>query len=99
MNLRSARNTLSVALRLVVIAGCLLAIVACNRGYKPKACEKPREYNQQTSIPPLDVPDDLDAPDPAASVQIPEIPGDQGPPPEDSPCLENPPDYFDTSPI
>ena len=75
------------------------ALAGCNRGYKPKACEKPKEYHEQRSIAPLEVPEDLDAPDPDASVQIPEVPGlEEGQAPR-GPCLEEPPDYFDTSPV
>jgi hypothetical protein len=85
-------------IRIVVILSCMLAVVGCNRGYKPKACEKPREYHSQVSIDPVKVPEGLDAPDPANSVQIPELPGDRERLPEDSPCLEEPPDYFDNSP-
>jgi len=84
--------------RLGLLVALTLAVVGCNRGYKPKACEKPREYNSQVSIDPVRVPEGLDAPNPANSVKIPELPGDREPLPADSPCLENPPDYFDTSP-
>ncbi|MBT8441669.1 MAG: hypothetical protein KJO76_04710 [Gammaproteobacteria bacterium] len=84
--------------RLSLLVVLTLAIVGCNRGYRPKACEKPREYHSQVSIDPLQVPEGLDAPDPANSVQIPELPGSRERLPEDSPCLEEPPDYFDTSP-
>ena len=83
---------------LCLLVAILLAVVGCNRGYKPKACEKPREYHSQVSIDPVEVPEGLDAPDPANSVQIPELPGDRERLPEDSPCLESPPDYFDNSP-
>ena len=85
-------------IRIVAILACVLAVVGCNRGYKPKACEKPREYHSQVSIDPVQVPEGLDAPDPANSVQIPDLPGDRERLPEDSPCLESPPDYFDNSP-
>lgn len=85
--------------RLVIGICCILLLVGCNRGSKPSKCEKPREYHEQTSIPPLDVPEELDAPDPAKSIQIPDIPGREGAPPRKGPCLEDPPDYFDTSPV
>ena len=85
-------------LRLSWLVVVTLAMVGCSRGYKPEACQKPREYHSQVSIDPLQVPEGLDAPDPANSVQIPELPGNRERLPEDSPCLEEPPDYFDTSP-
>lgn len=91
-------NSRSVFVRFVVVAACLIAIAGCNRGYKPAKCEKPKEYHEQVSIPPLVVPDDLDAPDPAASVQIPDLPGAREGGSPAGPCLEDPPDYFDTSP-
>jgi len=85
-------------MRLLVIIACIVAVTGCNRGYRPKACAEPREYHKQTSIPPLRVPEGLDPPAPNAGVQIPALPGDeQGESPQGS-CLENPPDYFDTSP-
>lgn len=85
------------AVRLVALIACIAALVACSRGYKPKACEKPKEYHEQKSIPPLVVPDDLDAPDPSAALGIPELPGGETAGPTPGPCLEEPPDYFDTS--
>jgi len=85
--------------RIVLVLACVLAAIGCNRGYKPKACEKPREYHSQVSIDPVRVPEGLDAPDPANSVQIPELSGDRERLPKDSPCLEEPPDYFDDSPV
>lgn len=84
--------------RLSLLLVISLAVIGCNRGYKPKACEKPREYNSQVSIDPVRVPEGLDAPDPANSVKIPDLPAERERPPEVSACLENPPDYFDTSP-
>ena len=84
--------------RLTVLAACALAVAGCNRGYKPKACEEPREYHEQVSIDPVTVPEGLDGPDPANSVQIPELPSDREGPAKGGPCLEEPPDYFDTSP-
>ncbi len=88
----------SCTIRILIALTCLVALTGCNRGYKPRACEKPKEYHAQKSIPPLTVPDDLDAPDPSASVQIPDLPGlEEGEAPR-GPCLEEPPDYFDTSP-
>lgn len=87
------------AVRILIVVCCVLALSGCNRGYKPKACEKPREYHSQTSIPALDVPEDLDAPDPANSIQIPDLPSLEDGPAKPGPCLEEPPDYFDTSPV
>ncbi|MGI9343316.1 MAG: hypothetical protein ACR2QV_10720 [Gammaproteobacteria bacterium] len=85
------------ATRFIALLLALLVIVGCNRGYKPKACLEPREYHEQRSLPPMSVPEDLEAPDPAGSVQIPALPaGKDGSIP--GPCLEAPPDYFDTSP-
>ena len=92
-------SSTSAASRFVICVCCVLTLAGCNRGSKPSECEEPREYHQQTTIPPLDVPEDLDAPDPGRSVQIPDIPGREGTPPRKGPCLEDPPDYFDTSPV
>jgi len=87
------------ASRYFIIICCALALLGCNRGSKPSKCEEPREYHEQTTIPPLDVPDDLDAPDPAGSIKIPDVPGLEDGKSDRSPCLEAPPDFFDTSPV
>ena len=84
--------------RLLALVCCVLALTACGRGYKPKACAEPREYHAQRSVEPIRVPPDLDATDSNASVRIPDLPGHeegQGPTGE---CLEGPPDFFDMSP-
>jgi uncharacterized lipoprotein len=89
----------SAAGRFLLLALALLALAGCNRTGKPSACEKPKEYHEQASIAPVDVPDDLDAPNPDDSVRIPDLPGLEDGPARPGPCLEEPPDYFDTSPV
>jgi len=85
-------------IRIFAAVCCILALVACNRGYKPKACLEPREYHEQRSVDPVRVPPDLDAPDSATSVRIPDLPGHEEGTPPTGDCLEGPPDYFDMSP-
>lgn len=77
----------------------LLALAGCSRAGKPSSCAKPKEYHSQTSIPAVVVPEDLDAPDPSGSITIPQVPGLEDGPAKPGPCLEQPPDYFDNSPV
>ena len=84
--------------QVLAVACCVLALAACNRGYKPKACQEPREYHAQRSVDPVRVPADLDAPDSNASVKVPDLPGHQEGTGPTGDCLEGPPDYFDMSP-
>ena len=56
-------------------------------------CEDQEFYSGSGEIPPIEVPDELDAPDDSLAFSIPEVAdGLSGPP--DVPCTESPPDFF-----
>lgn len=84
---------LCAALAAVIIAA---AVTACSRE-DGLACESTERYGSARSIPPLRVPDDLSVPDETEVLRVPDqsLPDDAaaGAPP---PCLESPPEFFDT---
>ena len=56
-------------------------------------CEDQEFYSGSGEIAPIEVPDDLDAPDDSQAFSIPEVAaGLSGP--ADVPCTESPPDFF-----
>ena len=56
-------------------------------------CEDQEHYSGSQEIAPIEVPDDLDAPDDSQAFSIPEVAeGLSGP--TDVPCTESPPDFF-----
>jgi len=56
-------------------------------------CEDQEFYSGSLEIAPIEVPDDLDAPDDSQAVSIPEVAeGLSGP--TAGPCTESPPDFF-----
>ena len=71
-----------------------ICIAGCFGGGK-NACKKPQEYQSSQKAPPLELPDDLDEPDRAGELAIPDAAAQQEQSSEDRPCLERPPDYFD----
>ena len=70
------------------MAGCFL-------GGGDKACSRSDEYQVSKSVPPLEVPADLDEPNRAGELVIPGGGQGAGNQPEDGPCLDHPPDYFE----
>lgn len=74
------------------LIGALLAaalLAACNTF--GAACTKPREYTNSESIPPLQVPAGLEAPDTRAALRIPELETPERPRAASEPCLDEPP--------
>lgn len=61
------------------------------------ACNKPTEYTNSESIPPLEVPAGLEAPDTRAALRIPELDTPERPRAPTEPCLDEPPP-FSTAP-
>ena len=57
-------------------------------------CNKPQPYMRATSIPPLAIPQGLDAPDPAHALDVPQLNG-PAPPPRTvkDPCLSSAPTF------
>ena len=56
-------------------------------------CEDQEYYSGSQEIAPIEVPDDLDAPDDSQAFSIPEV-ADGRSGPADVPCTESPPDFF-----
>jgi len=96
-------SKVAVIIRSLAIIVTLVFLVGCFGNRSAKACKKPREYQEARSIPDLQVPDDLDAPNPDTGLTIPDAPPNapSGKEQDDSgaPCLDTPPDFFDTSPV
>ena len=94
-------SNVAVISRTIVVIGTLVFLVGCFGNKRAKVCDKPREYHAAESIADLQVPDDLDPPNPDIGLKIPDAPSD-GPSGEElyaegTPCLDRPPDFFDTS--
>jgi uncharacterized lipoprotein len=82
----------------MALASAVLAMSLCGchhplqRFFHSKVCNKPQMYNSAQSVPPLQVPAGIDAPDTHAALHIPPL-NEPAPParkPTD-PCLDEPP--------
>ncbi len=78
-------------------AVALLGMTGCFLG-GDKGCNKTYEYQVSKSVPPLEVPTDLDEPNRAGGLVIPVEGEGAGSAPQDQPCLDQPPDYFEKEP-
>ncbi len=79
-------------LRCLLLAGISgIGLAACF-GDRQASCSKPEEYQASRSAPPLKVPPDLEQIR-SPSLEIPDLALNDRPI-ADSPCLEEPPDYF-----
>ena len=60
-------------------------------------CENQERYLGSEEIAPLQVPDDLDAPEDAEALRVPQAGGsvEEANIPTDGPCTESPPDFFE----
>jgi len=99
--IRLAVSRVAVIVRSVAIVSTVVILAGCFGNKTAKTCDKPREYQVAGSIAALQVPADLDAPNPAIGLKIPDASPD-APSAEDlyakgAPCLDAPPDFFDTS--
>ena len=75
----------------------LLALGGCKTLHhmtRENSCNKPQPYMQASSIPPLRIPQGLDAPDTSHSLDVPKLDTPRPPPrrPTD-PCLSAPPSF------
>ena len=64
-----------------------------------ESCNKAQEYQSSKSVKPLEVPTDLESPDEPNKLVIPPGEKQTQPRPKGQPCLDEPPDYFDTDPV
>ena len=84
------------ALLLVPIAAMLLS--GCFFG-RSQSCNKPQEYQSSKSVKTIEVPAGLDTPEEPNKLVIPPGEMQTQPIPKGEPCLDEPPDYFDTNPV
>ena len=84
------------ALFQVLIAAVLLS--GCFFG-RSESCNKPQEYQSSDSVSPLRVPAGLDQQEDPNKLVIPPGEKQTQPIPKGQPCLDEPPDYFDTNPV
>ncbi len=83
--------------RLALSAAVLLALSGCKTLHRithDDSCNKPQPYMRATSIPPLNIPPGLDAPDTSHALEVPKLdePAPPAPRPGD-PCLYAPPSF------
>lgn len=82
---------------LALSAAVLLALGGCKTFHRithGASCNKPQPYMRATSVPPLSIPQGLDAPDTSHALDVPTL-NEPAPPrrgPKD-PCLESPPSF------
>lgn len=72
-----------------------LAVATALTGCKTPGggCGKPPEYTNSDSIPPLQVPPGMDAPNTRGALRVPELDTPERPRGPDEPCLDQPPKY------
>jgi uncharacterized lipoprotein len=78
---------------LVCVAAVLPVLDGC-RSWRGNACHKPQPYAGATSVPPLKIPQGLDAPDTTSALKLPTL--NEPPPPRRTakePCLDQPPPF------
>ncbi len=78
-------------------AAVLLALSGCKTLHHlthDDSCNKPQPYQRATSIPPLTIPQGLDAPDTSHALDVPKL-DEPAPPPRrpSDPCLSAPPSF------
>jgi uncharacterized lipoprotein len=82
----------------VRVAGAVIVVLAASAAgcsFGKKSCDKIEEYESSEEIAALQVPADLDEPERSGQFIVPGEQVAEETPPEDQPCLERPPDYFD----
>jgi hypothetical protein len=57
-------------------------------------CEEPQEYQAAVSVPPLKVPEGLNAPQTRGALKIPEVAETAKPRGRGEPCLDEPPSFY-----
>jgi uncharacterized lipoprotein len=71
----------------------LVVAVISLAGCKSLSCNAPPSYGNDASIPPLEVPVGLDAPDTRNALKIPDLNEPERPRGKGDPCLDEPPPY------
>jgi hypothetical protein len=81
-------------LRLIERFALLAFLVVATAGCKSLSCNAPPSYGSDSSIPPLEVPLGLDAPDTRNALRVPDLNEPERPRSKHDPCLDEPPSYF-----
>ncbi|MCW5573556.1 MAG: hypothetical protein KIT37_11055 [Steroidobacteraceae bacterium] len=76
----------------IIVPLLALALGGCGV-FKGSGCDKPREYTNSESIPPLEVPAGLDLPDTRSAMRVPALDAVEKPRGPHEPCLDEPPLY------
>jgi uncharacterized lipoprotein len=76
------------------LTGVVTLLGGCRALHGAGACHKPQPYMAATSVPPLKIPEGLDAPDTANALKLPAL-NEPPPPPRTAkqPCLDEPPPF------
>ena len=84
------------SMRAFVILALAFAVTGCSRVFSSN-CNKPAAYANAQSLPPLQIPAGLDAPDRRGVLKIPELSAPDAPRNKGDPCLDEPPRYSSTA--
>jgi len=71
----------------------VLALAGCKSFGGGGSCDKPREYTNSESLPPLQVPPGMDLPDTRGALRVPELDTPERVRGPGEPCLDEPPRY------
>jgi uncharacterized lipoprotein len=87
-------------IRAGLITLAVIAVATGCTGAYGQRCEDPERYAGSVEVPPVRVPGDLSVPDESDALQIPRVgqPDETESATRPGPCLESPPDYFETGP-
>ncbi|HEV3181254.1 MAG TPA: hypothetical protein VGY90_00440 [Steroidobacteraceae bacterium] len=87
--MKFARGIVLLILLLPLVVGCHVF-----RSARAKACHGPQPYQKSQSVPPLQIPAGLDAPDTTSALRLPAL-NEPAPPPRSGkqPCLDEPPPF------
>jgi uncharacterized lipoprotein len=81
---------------LPLLAPLMLCASGCHimRAISKRECHEPQPYMKATSVPPLQIPPGLDAPDTTNALRLPVL-NEPAPPPrgKSDPCLDEPPSF------
>jgi uncharacterized lipoprotein len=82
----------------LLCAGVFLLLGGCKAMRGGGACNKPQPYMGAKSVPPLKIPQGLDAPDTASALKLPTLNEPVAPRSKKDPCLDEPPSFKLTKP-
>ena len=77
----------------LLCAGVFLLLGGCKALRGGGSCNKPQPYMAATSVPPLKIPQGLDAPDTASALKLPTLNEPVAPRSKKDPCLDEPPSF------